>query len=68
MAQVSRPKAITRSAYLAGSYSGHVRPAATKSASYRKVYRDKMERVIRSAERKGTEEKEKGIRDGRLVS
>lgn len=35
MAQVSRPKAITRSAYLADSYSGHVR-AATKGASYPK--------------------------------
>lgn len=52
MAQVSRPKAITRSAYLAGFYSGHVRRAATKSVSYRKVSRDKMERVIRLAERK----------------
>lgn len=68
MAQVSRPKAITRSAYLAGSYSGHVRSAATKSASYRKVHRGKMDRVILSAERKGDEEEEKGIRDGRLVS
>lgn len=70
MVQVSRPKAITRSAYLAGSYSGHVHRAATKSASYRKVYRDKMERVIRTTERKGPEEEEeeKGISDGQLPS
>lgn len=68
MAQVSRPKAITRSAYLTGFYSGHVRRAATKSVSYRKVSRDKMERVIRSATRKrGTRGKE-GSRDGRLSS
>lgn len=59
MAQVSRPKAITRSAYLAGSYSGHVRRAATKSASYRKVSRDKIERVNRSAERRRRERKQK---------
>lgn len=33
MVRVSRLKAIIRSAYLAGSYSSHVRLAATKSAS-----------------------------------
>jgi len=64
MVQVSRPKAITRSAYLADSYSGHVR-------------RDEKRFLPKSVLRQngasyplGEEEKEerKGIRDGRPSS
>lgn len=68
MAQVSRPKAITRSAYLADSYSGHVR-AATKGASYPKsIPRQNGAGYPLGGEKGGGREGERGKGDGRLSS